>query len=152
MKEGVPAVAVFGGEDSTANVSFTTLTTNPNSQATRAAILYANLTTLFTETWWNSGAPFLPANLVLAVNYPPIAGCPAVADYKFVLAKLSPTKVTTVKTCGRDELPLISDVVATKGCFASVTVLNVNTLEDVAKVAFQQQVLDRFGSLISCLS
>lgn len=150
VKEGVPAIAFFDGT-ATTEVSFTTLTTQPNTTNTKAFLLNADLTTMFTATLFNSGSPFLLPDLVLAVNYPSIAGCPAVSDYKFVLAKYTTTKTTTVQICGRAELPLASTVLATKGCFASVTVLDANKLTDVVSVADQQDVVNRLGSLLSCL-
>lgn len=150
MKEGVPAIAFFSGT-ATTDVSFTTLTTQPNTTATKGALINADLTTLFAGTLWSSGSPFLLPGLVLVVNYPSIAGCPAVSDYKFVLSKTTKTKTTTVQTCGRAELPLASTVLATKGCFASVIVLDANKLTDVVSVADQQDVVNRLGSLLSCL-
>ena len=149
-KEGVPAISVFGGPNGTTRSSFTTLTTDPNSAATKAALLYADLTSVFAGTLWNSGSPFLPSKVVLNINYPSIASCPTVADYTFVLAKFATDNIETVQTCGQTQLPLASDVTA-KGCFASVTALNMNTFKDVS-AAKQQTILDKMGSLIGCMA
>lgn len=144
----IPALSVFGSD--TAQVSFTTLTTNPNTVATKAALLYADLTTLISATLWNSGAPFLPPDIVLIVNLPSIASCPSVSNYTFVLAKITTADVPSVQTCGRTQLPVASQVAVMKGCFISVNAINATASAD-AGVDTQQEVLDRLGGLIGCL-
>jgi len=150
VKLGIPAIAVWGGANGTTSSSYKKLTTQPNSKDTKAAQLYANLTNLFVTNLYNSGKPYLPANLTLAINYPPIEDCPAVSDYKFVLSKIATGKIETVQTCGNAQLPQADNVIAKAGCYASVTVLNVNTLKDV-NAKKQQKVLTKLGSIISCL-
>lgn len=149
VKLGVPAIAAFGSNETT-KVSFTTLTTNPNTVATKAALLYADLTTLIGGTLWNSGAPFLPPDVLLVVDYPLITSCPTVSDYTFVLAKMTTDNIPTVQTCGRVHLPISRNVALRKGCFVSVTAINVTSSSDVG-VDTQQEVLDRLGGLIGCL-
>jgi len=148
VKLGIPGIS-FAGNSDTTYVSYTTLTTNPNSADTKAAMLYADLATLFTGTLWNTGAPFLPPNQVLSINFPSVAGCPAVSDYKFVLSKIATGQITTVQTCNRTELPQAAALLTKKGCFASVALVNATTLQDVTP-AEQQAFIDKMGNFLSC--
>ncbi|KIK64942.1 hypothetical protein GYMLUDRAFT_70895 [Collybiopsis luxurians FD-317 M1] len=152
---GIPSASFSGSSDSLSQVSYTTLESDPTSANTVASNLYAQLTVKFVDALFSSSAsgPILPTGISLNVNYPPIANCPTVSDYKFVLTRILPNlnpSATDVKTCGTSHLPVESDVAAMKGCFISVSVFNASTLLDVS-ASTQQKVLNKLGSLLTCL-
>ncbi|THV02675.1 acid phosphatase [Dendrothele bispora CBS 962.96] len=151
--EGIPSVAFSGSSDSLDSVSFTTLTSDPNSTDSIAAGIYAALSTKFVNTLLSSSArPILPADTSINVNYPAIDDCDSPDDFKFVLTRLLPNlgQQDDVETCGTDRLPWELTTVARPGCFATVSVFDARTKLDV-NAATQQAVLDRVGSLLSCL-
>jgi len=97
---------------------------------------------------WNAGTPY--AYQVLPANFSPIARCPVVSDYSFVLSKFAtPDKIVTAQTCNRTEFLQAGDVVARKGCFVSVVLVNATALEDV-DAAEQQAFSDKMGALLKC--
>ncbi|KAK7440001.1 hypothetical protein VKT23_017254 [Stygiomarasmius scandens] len=152
--EGIPSVTFSGSGSSLAHVSYTTPDSDPTSTATQAALIYATLTTTFVDALLagaDETTPILPPGIVLNVNYPAINGCSSSEDYSFVLSRiLQDDSATDVSTCGTDHLPTESNVVATSGCFVSVSVFNASTKADVDADA-QAFVLDRLGDFLSCL-
>lgn len=149
--EGIPSTAFSATSNS--QVSFTTLTSNPTSTATLAALLYAQLTTSFTQTLLSSTSrPILPANITLNVNFPSTSGCSSTSQFKFVLTRLvSDSSATDVETCGSTHLPMETTVVHSSGCFASVSVIDARTKKDV-DASTQAFVLNRLGSFLSCFT
>jgi hypothetical protein len=119
--------------------------------------IYADLSTNVTQTLVNSGAPYLPRNVWLNVNYPEVSDstCSSASDFKFVLSRihiaipfLTPDDV---KTCGNDgRLPTESNVVGTEGCYASISVGVADTKLD-ASAKQQRVVLNKLKSILSCL-
>lgn len=148
--EGFPSAAFSG--DTAAQVSFTTLTSEPNSVDTLAALTYAKLTTTLTQALLASSArPVLPAGVTLNVNFPSTSGCPDAGSFSFVLTRLvKDSSATDVETCGTDHLPVETTVVEGGGCFVSVTVLNATSKADVSAET-QGAVLDRLGGFFACL-
>ena len=149
-REGIPSVAFSGS--STKQVSFTTLTSSPNDAATRAALIYSQLTTILTEALLASSArPILPPNVTVNVNYPSTSNCPSASSFKFVLTRLtSNTRATDVTTCGTNHLPVESTAI-NQGCIVTVSVMNAVSKGDVDATT-QGQVLNRISSILSCLS
>ena len=78
LKDGVPAVSFYG--PSTQEVSYVIPDTDADSPATEAALIYAELTTQFITTLWNSGTPFLPGNMTVVVNYLATAHPPPISS------------------------------------------------------------------------
>ncbi|EMD35005.1 hypothetical protein CERSUDRAFT_96919 [Gelatoporia subvermispora B] len=142
--EGFPSAAFSG--DTAAQVSFTTLTSSPDSTDTLAARTYATLTTMLTSALLGPAArPVLPSGVTLNVNFPSTSSCPDANSFSFVLTRLvEDSSATDVETCGTDHLPVETTVVR-EGCFVTVTVLNATSKADVDAVA-QGAVLDRLGS------
>lgn len=149
VKEGTPGIAAFTASNQ--EVSFTTLTPQPNAASTKAALLYADLTTLVTGTIFDTGVrPFLPPNVVLMLNYPAIDGCSAVSIFTFVLARLINTIAQTVQICNQTQLPLVTQA-GTAKCAISVMALNATTFDD-AGVDAQTFVMSQLSALpLSCL-
>jgi len=160
-KQGIPSVA-FSGQ-STDAVSYTTLTSDPDSPATKAAFVYAQLTTQFVKVLTTSGAyPLVPSGSVINVNYPALdaaKNCTQPSDVKFVLTRTYPAiPVVTGKdteTCGNGgRLPQDSDVVnSAQGCYASVSVLDATLIKEDASSDAQEMVWESLlGLEMACLS
>ncbi|KAL0577603.1 hypothetical protein V5O48_004364 [Marasmius crinis-equi] len=153
--EGVPSVAFSASSDSLDSVSFTTLTSSPDSSGTLAARLYAQLSVKLTDALLASPIrPILPPNISLNVNYPPVSSqCSDVSDFHYVLTRVFPNLFgifTDVDTCGSTSLPDEGLVILRSDCFVSVSVMDARTKTDV-NAATQEAVLNRIAGLLSCL-
>ncbi|KAJ3727294.1 sure-like protein [Lentinula guzmanii] len=149
-KEGIPSTAFSAAGLS--QVSFTDLS-NDNAD-TLAALVFSQLTVEFVNALLAAGPPFLPPGISVNVNYPSStsSSCASPSDFSFILTRIAPSNsATDVETCGTDHLPGETAVVATTGCFASVSVMNATTKTDVDATT-QAFVLNRLGDFLSCLS
>ncbi|KIM89950.1 hypothetical protein PILCRDRAFT_95026 [Piloderma croceum F 1598] len=148
--EGIPSAAFSG--DSTAQVSYTTLDSDPTSKASLAASIYASLTVKFVQALLgNSTSSILPKGISLNVNYPATDNCADATDFHFVLSRIeSNTGATDVQTCGSHNLPSETSVIDTSGCYSSVSVFNASTKSDV-DAATQAVVLNKLSGILTCL-
>ncbi|KAI0772487.1 sure-like protein [Trametes elegans] len=152
-RSGIPAAAFSGKSGS--QVSYTTLYTDPDSDASRAARIYSDLTTTFVRTLATaaaaSGAPLLPPGVIVNVNYAAIDDCPSAENYKWVLSRLVWNVFETdVDACGSNHLPSETSVVDA-GCYASVSVISAQSKLDVNS-SLQAQVQERLQALpLTCL-
>lgn len=159
VKEGIPSVAFAAA--TAKKLSYTTLTTSPNSPDTLSALLYADLSANFIHALVDPASrPILPTGVFLRVNYPPttffasgkpIGNCAAASDFKWVLTRQQPgNAVSTVETYGSKRLP-VDRTVVNGGCYTAVTVLNATTRLDVS-ADIQAEVLTRIApsGLLSC--
>ncbi|RDW92633.1 hypothetical protein BP5796_02027 [Coleophoma crateriformis] len=145
MNLGIPAVAFSGPGSQTAwNV-----TTPLYSQ------VYADLATNITSVLLASGAPYLPANVWLNVNFPDATSttCSSASDYKFVLSRIWTAipliSAADVETCGSTRLPVERTVFDTSGCYASISVGDGDKLD--ANATLQGVVLEKLQSILTCL-
>ena len=145
--EGFPSIAFSG--ISNAKVSYTTLTTNPNSAASIAAGIYTQLSINFIQVLLNNPTPLLPVNTSLNINYPSTSSC-TVANTKFILTRLlkGPTG-QDVNHCGTTTLPDESSTIKL-GCYATVSVFSALNKGDVP-ASTQAAVLQNIQSIINCL-
>ncbi|KAF7974392.1 hypothetical protein HWV62_12228 [Athelia sp. TMB] len=148
--EGIPAIA-FNGV-STSEVSYTTLQSDPTSQATLATGIYASAAIQFVQALLADGnTPILPPGIALNVNYPATDSCSAASDFKYVLSRIYWNPLTAdVHTCGSTTLPTESSVESTDGCYVSVSVFQGSNKLD-ANATVQAVVLDKLGSFLTCL-
>ncbi|KAG7089774.1 hypothetical protein E1B28_011427 [Marasmius oreades] len=153
--EGIPSTA-FSAGSSVQSVSYTTLTTDPDSDGSKAARVYAELTVKFTNALLAGPKPILPPNISVNVNYPPVTdSCATASDFKFVLTRVTPDfKGDDVKQCGVTLLPdetsvIVADTLLSY-CFVTVSVIDARIKKDV-DAATQQVVRDRLSSFLSCL-
>ena len=157
-KEGIPSTAFSAATD--AQISFTTLTSSPNSPDTLSALLYAQLTANFTRTLLAPAArPILPSGVTLNVNYAattfsssgaPNGDCATASDFQWVFTRLlRNSSAVDVETCGSDHLPDETTVVHSSGCHVSVTVIDANAKKDVDATT-QAAVLERISGLLTC--
>lgn len=117
--------------------------------------MYADLALNLTTTLINSGAPYLPADVFLNVNFGAVndSECNSASQFKFI-----PTRVTTgllsapdADICGSTRLPWEADVSQLRsGCFVSVSVGDA-TDKTTADAASQKVVYDKLAPILSCL-
>jgi broad specificity polyphosphatase/5'/3'-nucleotidase SurE len=143
-KLGVPAIAFSGS-------SGTQVAWNTETQTYQE--VYADLSANVTDTLVKSGTPYLPQDIWLNVNYPKVDSdtCSKTSEFKFVLSRINSGLGGDVETCGGTTLPSESSVIGTSGCYASISVADANNKSDV-DAATQKIVLDKLGSILSCLS
>lgn len=146
--DGIPAIAFSGatGEQ-----------TAWNAEPETYPQVYADLSTNVTQTIIASGAPYLPENIWLNVNFSAVSPgrCDNVVDYKFVLSRIwgavpiiTPKDVITCENGGR--LPTEKSVVsAISGCYASIS---VGDAQLDAGIVNQQVVLSKLSGILSCLT
>lgn len=152
-KEGIPATAFSG--DTGAQVSYTTLETDPTASSSESSWIYAALTVHYAQVLLATdfpGIPLLPADVIVTVNYPSIEDCMNPADYKWVFSRnLANTGEEDIWTCGSTALPAESDVVAAAGCYSSVSVISAETKTDVDAVTQAEVYTRLIGLPFSCL-
>jgi len=145
-RSGIPSIAFSGTTGD--QTSYTTL---PNAWSG----VYATLATEFVQTLIsNANAPYLPADVILNINFPALNGtCAQASDVKFLLTRLTSFTIfdgADVTTCRSSRLPAEEDVVDA-GCFASVSVLD-NETKLTADATAQGQVLAALESIFTCFS
>ncbi|KAG6853243.1 hypothetical protein C0991_005745 [Blastosporella zonata] len=144
--EGIPSIAFSG--NSSAQVSYTTLS-NHTLQSTIDAEIYTKLSLKFLDQLLDNPSPILPRNISLNVNYPATAHCNA-ENTKFVFTRVyASTNATDVHTCGSSILPDETTVVFSPGCFATVSVFDATTKNDV-NASTQAWVLKKLQPMLSC--
>lgn len=150
-REGLPAVAFSADGNSTAQISYTTLTSEPNSNLTNSAEVYSSLTVKFLRALLLYRADgVLTENTILNVNYPGTAHCPTVDSFKFVFSRMNADAATLdVTTCGTDHLPTENTVIGS-GCYVSVSVVNATNKADVGAIT-QAPIFNRLEWFFSCL-
>ena len=149
--QGVPATAFSGV--SGAQVSYTTLESDPDAASTHAARIYSALTVHFVDTLFHAGggSPVLPPQVIVNVNYASISNCSSPDDYEWVFTRnRRDTSAVDVQTCGSDHLPSETQVVLGKGCYASVSAISATTKTDV-DASTQAEVFEQLQGLpFSC--
>ncbi|KXS94289.1 hypothetical protein AC578_6792 [Pseudocercospora eumusae] len=144
-KAGVPAIAFSGSTGSQ---------TAWNAPMGEYVKIYAELSTNVTKTLTETSRPWLPEDTWLNVNFPAVSEtCKCAADFKFVLSRIYPkvpiVGAPDVETCGSDDLPTERTVVGTEGCYASISVGELNKTDAGEKE--QAIVLEKLKSILSCL-
>ena len=149
-KEGIPAIA-FSGQ-STRQVSYTTLQSDPNSLATIAALVNSQLTVDFVNALLEGDDDVIvPEDTIININTSDVTDCtdPDAFDFIFTRNLADPT-ATDVVVCGTNHLPVEADVINADGCFVTISVISATTKTDV-DAATQQVVFDRVQDILSCL-
>ncbi|CAN8105452.1 unnamed protein product [Discula destructiva] len=144
VEQGVPAIA-FSGTTSDRRAF--------NAQSSPASLVYADLATNLTGALVASGAPYLPADVFLNVNFAGVTGeCSGTDDFSFVLSRINIPSVLSkgdVQTCGNEWLPWEKDVMGA-GCYVSISVGQCSDKTDAVATA-QKVVLDKLGGMLTCL-
>ncbi|KAI5363893.1 Putative survival protein SurE [Septoria linicola] len=144
-KLGLPAIAFSGS---------TGKQTAWNAKLEPYVSTYAALATNVTQVVTSGSKPYLPEGIWLNVNFPSIKdGCSSLSDFKFVLSRIWPAvpiiSRDDVELCGSRRLPVERVVVGTKGCYASISVGNIDKTD--AEADAQAVVLTRLKPILSCL-
>ncbi|CDO70417.1 hypothetical protein BN946_scf184999.g58 [Trametes cinnabarina] len=159
-KEGIPSAAFSGASISPVYYN----DTSASAANLISSSLYGNLSTALVSALFksaSSGQPILPAGVTLNVNFGPTSlsssgkpkgKCASTSDFKFVFTRIHPAAKhdKDVETCVSTHLPDETTVLHS-GCYATVSVMDAHTKEDVdAKT--QSAVLERLtpSGLMSC--
>jgi 5'/3'-nucleotidase SurE len=148
-EHGIPGIAFSGASDG--NLAWDTSNVPP--RATVYAALAANLT----DRILAGGAPYLPAEVWLNVNFPAVAdtagdACTDPTQFTWVLTRINPGVISApdVDHCGSTRLPTETDVHFRGGCLISVSVGDARD-KTTAPAADQQVVRDRLSDLWTCV-
>lgn len=119
------------------------------------AQVYADLALNVTSTIIKSGAPYLPEDIFLNVNFGEVSSskCSKASDFKFI-----PTRINTglfsapdTNQCGSTRLPWEVDVIVLRsGCYATISVGDAGD-KTTADAARQRVVFDKLKPILSCL-
>ncbi|KXJ89966.1 survival protein sure-likephosphatase/nucleotidase-like protein [Microdochium bolleyi] len=143
---GIPALAFSGKSEGV-------LAWNTSPVPLRSSF-YAQIATKLTNAVIASGAPYLPQNVFLNVNLPAVEGsCTSLDNVKFVLTRINIGLFSArdANHCGSTRLPSEFDVINRKGtCYVTISVGDAND-KSTASAAQQQVVIDKIGSLLSCI-
>jgi len=145
---GVPSTAFSAAGLS--QVAYTDLGTNDAD--TFAAVVSSGIVVRYVDAILAGGFPVLPAGISVNVNWPAAtpSTCPDAEAYSFIPTVIAANPdVADAEICGTDQLPAETDVVATEGCFVSVSVMNATSKMDV-DAATQAAVFQRLDSILSC--
>ncbi|KAL2812711.1 sure-like protein [Aspergillus granulosus] len=144
---GIPAIAFSGYSGSP---------TAWNEEVPAYSTIYGELAVRITDRLIESGAPYLPENIWLNVNFPAVdETCASADDFSFVLTRIFPAlpliTADDVETCGSTRLPTETSVIYfTDGCYVSVSVGTADDKTD-ADAEAQGVVLEKLGDLLTCL-
>lgn len=142
---GIPAIAFSGATED--RIPWNT------SPVPEVSLVYAELATKLTDKIIASGAPYLPKNVFLNVNFPELGGdCTSVDDFQFVLSRINPGFFSSpdVEWCGDDRLPTETDVINAAGCFASISIGDAED-KTTADAERQAVVLEKLKDFVVCL-
>ncbi|KAF6805946.1 5 3 -nucleotidase family protein [Colletotrichum sojae] len=127
---------------------------NTEPVPTRSSV-YGELAARFVDKIVSGGAPYLPEDVFLNVNFPQVTDdeCNDPEEFKWVLSRINPGIFSgpDVGTCGsKDRLPEENKVVGTRGCYISISVGDARD-KTTAPLEKQQPVFERLGDFLSCL-
>lgn len=117
--------------------------------------VYADLALNLTTAIINSGAPYLPEDVFLNVNFSEVtdSSCSDASQFKFIFTRVNTGLFSAPDTewCGSTRLPWEVDVIYLRGaCYASVSVGDAND-KSTADAARQKVVADKLKPLLTCL-
>lgn len=147
---GVPAIAFSAAEGNAVPW---------NEPTPEYSQVYADLALLVTDTLTAGGAPYLPENTWLNVNFPAVNDeCARASDFKFVLSRIRSSipliDPPDVDTCGlngrlRSERTVFLTSLLDGGCYASISVGDLDKSDGNREK--QTAVLERLEPILSCL-
>ncbi|KAI5918977.1 survival protein sure-like phosphatase/nucleotidase [Camillea tinctor] len=143
---GIPAIA-FSGSSSVGARSFEEPDVPAQTQ------VYTELAQYLVDTVVGTGAPYLPADVFLNVNFPKVDdNCASAADFDWILTRVTSGIVSApdVEHCGSTRLPSETVVALGSGCHIAVSVGDSND-KTTASADKQAEVLAKLGPIFSCL-
>ncbi|KAL5113175.1 hypothetical protein ACEQ8H_008953 [Pleosporales sp. CAS-2024a] len=144
----IPAIA-FSGQKGDA--------TAWNASTPLYSQIYADLALNVTTTIVNSGAPYLPENTFLNVNFPAVEDdrCNSPSDFKYIFTRINSGLFSPQDAdwCGSTRLPWEANVILLKGssCYVTISPGDANDKTDVNDVSVQEQIIDKLKPILSCL-
>lgn len=142
---GIPSIAFSAA--STGRLAFDT------DPVPLRSSLYGQLAAQLTDYIISSGAPYLPPDVFLNVNFPKVEGsCTDLSDFKWVLTRINPGYFSPpdVSFCGAGRLPTELSVITHGGCLISVSVADAKD-KTTASTDSQAIVLQKLHGMLSCL-
>ncbi|KAL7917652.1 survival protein sure-like phosphatase/nucleotidase [Trichoderma austrokoningii] len=142
---GIPSIAFSAA--STGRLAFDTEPVPLRSS------LYGQLAAQITNHIISSGAPYLPPDVFLNVNFPKVEGsCTELSNFKWILTRINPGYFSPpdISSCGGERLPTELSVIKHGGCLISVSVANAKD-KTTASTDSQAVVLDKLRGMLSCL-
>lgn len=121
--------------------------------APKASAVYAELARNLTNTVIASGKPYLPPDIFLNVNFPPVdERCPDAASFKWILTRMNPGihEPRDLLWCNKDRLPTENYVRHGPGCYISVSPGDAYTKKTSEDVRKQEVILKKLQSILSC--
>ena len=118
--------------------------------------VYADLALNITTTIINSGAPYLPADTFLNVNFPAVTStkCNNANQIKYVLTRinLGIFSEKDANWCGSTRLPMETEITLFKGddCLVSISPADAND-KTTAAAAAQEQIIAKLKPILSCM-
>jgi 5'/3'-nucleotidase SurE len=118
--------------------------------------VYADLALNITNTIIASGAPYLPEDTFLNVNFPTVSEtkCNNANQFKFILTRINIGLFSArdANWCGSTRLPQETDVVIFRGdaCYVSISPGDANDKTTVDAVA-QEKIIAKLKPILSCL-
>ncbi|KLU85556.1 acid phosphatase [Magnaporthiopsis poae ATCC 64411] len=146
VKQGVPALALSGASG-TSPQKFNETDPSPRAK------LYSELTLVLVNKLVEGGAPYLPPQTFLNVNFPDMTEqCAKVENFKWVMSRVNSGWFSgyDYPTCGRNKMPAEFEIGFRRDCFISVSVADAND-KTTAAPDKQKFVLDKLGNFLSCL-
>jgi hypothetical protein len=144
VKQGIPALAFSGRTEDHAAW---------NEPAPQSSLIYGDVATKLTNQLISSGTPYLPDGIFLNVNFPEITEeCNAADKFQYVLTRINPGIFSDpdVEWCGTDRLPTETEVIATDGCYVSVSIGDASD-KTTANDERQGAVLAKLKDILVCM-
>ncbi|CAI6295622.1 unnamed protein product [Periconia digitata] len=126
-----------------------------NQPTPKYSKVYADLALNLTTTLIDSGAPYLPDDVFLNVNFGEVSDstCHDASQFKFIFTRVNTGLLSARDTewCGATRLPWEVDVIYLRGgCYVTVSAGDASD-KSTTDAARQKVVLDKLKPLISCL-
>ncbi|EDU45009.1 Acid phosphatase [Pyrenophora tritici-repentis] len=119
--------------------------------------IYADLALNVTSTIISSGAPYLPENTWLNVNFPATSEteCSDPSKFKYIFTRINIGLLSAkdAEWCGSTRLPWEADVILLKGgnCYVTISPGDANDKTTVNDAAVQMQIINKLKPILSCL-
>jgi 5'/3'-nucleotidase SurE len=118
--------------------------------------VYADLALNITTTIINSGAPYLPENTFLNVNFPAVSAdkCNNANQFKYILTRINLGLLSEkdANWCGSTRLPREAEVLLFKDgdCLVSISPGDANDKTTV-NAAAQEKIIAKLKPILSCM-
>lgn len=150
---GIPAIAFSGLSDEDLGLQGGNAAWNATPPPL-GSLVFADLALNLTTRLVAAGAPYLPDDTYLNVNFAAVseANCTEASMFQWVFTRIYPNLFADdIALCGSDTLPQETAVVHSGGCYASVSAGSCSDKTTASKEV-QQAVYDKIGDMFVCMS